>query len=381
MADKKVGKFAIRELEKLSFLVRDVEDAVKVWAETTGAGPFTLAKGLCTPVNYKGKDLTWTHDVALGQWGPVAIELIQTTDNSPAAHYQLEDGRDGKLYNMAYGVEDIEAECARIEALGYPCIWKAGSAENNDRVYMFDTNVLLGSMVQVYEASEAARAPYKGLIDAAKNWDGKFAVSYVYDCKTNSIVSGPALPGDYTHREPTHQICFLNGQDCKKTARQWAELFGAGPWLVSRNTPIQNLKYMGKPTDWLQDSALGQFGGLQVELMQTCDDSPAVHYTPGPIGKQHHINWFVDDIEVETKRLAALGNKVVWDCTCGDDHMPIKMFDADKNMGCLFEIYQRYPGIESTYDMISNAHRNWDGESAIMMVFDNNIGTPIQEAD
>lgn len=185
--------------------------------------------------------------------------------------------------------------------------------------------------------------------------------------------------GNYDIKD-IRQICFLY-ENCKKAARDWAALMGAGPWMVSRNTPIENLEYMGKPCDWLQDSALGQFPPLQVELMETCDDSPAVHYQPGPNGRIHHMNWFVDDLDAETERLAALGFPKVWSCCCGPDKMRMAMYDGGKFCNCLFEVYEYNPNIGATYDRIAQRHEDWDGQDPIFAVYDNATGQIVQEDD
>lgn len=378
MADKTVGNFAIRPLEKISFMVHDCKKAAIEFSKVTGAGPFTIARGIDTSVLYKGETVKWNHDVALGSWGRVAVELIQTNDASPAALREADPERECHVYNLAYGVEDIEAEKKRLEGIGYPCVWESGTAEKADRVMMFDTNDLLSCFVQVYEANEATRMPYQTLGQFRAGWNGQKAIAMVYDAAKGAPMEEDLGPDINAIPNGTRQFCWLN-MSCKEAAKKWAELFGAGPWILSRNTPIQGLKYMGKPTDWLQDSGLGQFGSIQIELMETCDDSPAVHYQPGPHGRLHHMNWFVPDLDAETKRLEDLGYKCIWDCCCGPGSMKIKMFDADKFTGCLFEVYEYIPMIDETYWNVEQMHENWDGQAAIAYTYDNAVGSIVPE--
>lgn len=160
-------------------------------------------------------------------------------------------------------------------------------------------------------------------------------------------------------------------KDCVEAAKQWAEVFGAGPFIISRHIQIENLKYKGKQTTWDQDSAIGQWGPIQIELLQTNDDSLAVHYeTPQVGGKLHHVNWVADDLDAETKRLEDLGYPMVWECTCQPGNMRIRWFDAEKLLGCLIEVYESNEFIEQTYDSIRMLHEDWDGESAIAYVYD-----------
>lgn len=169
-----------------------------------------------------------------------------------------------------------------------------------------------------------------------------------------------------------HQMCFLV-EDCEEASKLWAEVMGAGPFAVVHYKDTLNLKYKGEEMDWIMHGANGQWGPVQIELMQTVNDCPAVHYKPQPgLGKLHHINWVCEDLEAETKRLEALGYPMVWEASAGDN-MLIRMFDADKMLGCLIEVYQYNESTEQTYAMLRKQHENWDGKNPIACYFDNRI--------
>lgn len=176
-----------------------------------------------------------------------------------------------------------------------------------------------------------------------------------------------------------HQICFLY-ENCKDAAKEWAKVMGAGPALISRHIQIEKLTYKGKETTWDQDSALVQFGPLQVELMQTDDDSPAVHFKPGKNGRLHHVNWVVDDLDAETKRLEKLGFPLIWECTTAGD-MLIRWFDAEKFLGCVFEVYQTNEVMEMGYSTVKINHERWDGKNPIANVYDMRTYEFVDEED
>ena len=175
-----------------------------------------------------------------------------------------------------------------------------------------------------------------------------------------------------------HQICVICN-DCIETAKLWAETVGAGPFTVALHKETSNLIYKGVHygNSWLMHGANGHWGPIQIEIMQSANDCPARHFDPLPrLGKLHHVNYVVSDIEKETARLEALGFPVIWEASTIS--MPIRMFDAGD---FLLEVYQYLDATEQGYRGMSERHENWDGTNPIGGYYDCAQGKMISEEE
>ncbi|MBM4763368.1 VOC family protein [Bacillus sp. B15-48] len=161
-------------IQQLCYTVNNLDEAANQWAAAFGAGPFF--ERLHRPVGdltYKGETATLDHSHALGQWGPIQIELWLQHCDSPAGLKEMstiEKGF-GQLQHICYTAGDFDKELERMEALGFPAVWRC-TALNGMRVAMFDTRKLTGAMTEVYEESEAVKHLYARVAKAAEGWDG-----------------------------------------------------------------------------------------------------------------------------------------------------------------------------------------------------------------
>ena len=71
-----------------AWIVDDIDEAARLWAEKTGIGPFFVAdyqEGVFE-TSYRGKPAPMTMKTALAQAGSMQIELIQPTGDGPSAY-------------------------------------------------------------------------------------------------------------------------------------------------------------------------------------------------------------------------------------------------------------------------------------------------------
>lgn len=100
----------IRKIEHLGIAVKDIEASNKIFAELLGSSPYKSemveSEGVLT---------------SFFQVGESKIELLQATNPESAIAKYLEKNREG-IHHIAFDVDDIEAELARLKALGYKLI-------------------------------------------------------------------------------------------------------------------------------------------------------------------------------------------------------------------------------------------------------------------
>ena len=380
MKDKFAGKYKVCDLYKMAVVVKDCKKAAEQWADVMGAGPFILSRHVqFEEMKVHGKDISIDMDAAVGMWGDIEIELIQPNQGGEELFGSLEEGR-GKFHHLTWVTENLEQETKRLEELGYPKVVDCKAGPAGLKSAWFDAQQFIGGMLEVYEWSDFLDQTADTLKEMRRSWDLIHPIAYVYDCRTNAPAE-EKLPEKKDGRYvPTsfNQICFLY-EDCVKAAREWVRVLGAGPATVNRHIQIEELTYKGKKTEWDQDSALCQFGTVQVELMQTNDDSPAVHFQPGPNGRIHHVNWLCKNLDDEKARMAKLGYPVIWDCVLAGGEMRMCMFDAEKLMGSLCEVYEDSELNQAGYETMRKIHRSWDGKKDIAYFYDMRTYTMSEE--
>lgn len=179
MSDQPVSAFQ-RPFNQICFYVKDMEKAAQAWHDLTGAGPFYLMHHIgFKKLTYNGEEATLDQSSACGNWGSIQIELFEQHDDSPAGMGPLLPAFGnpdlGVLHHLNFVADDLEEEIKRIEALGYPAIWRCEvdfPGPDPFLIAMFDTRPLTGCMTEVYKRHEGVEGLYDLIRQASIGWDG-----------------------------------------------------------------------------------------------------------------------------------------------------------------------------------------------------------------
>lgn len=152
------------------YIVDDLDRAVEAWVETLGAGPFFVQKNLNNvAVEYRGKPSFLDIHVALGQAGPIQIELIEVVGKHPSVYTDVfPDGGTG-FHHFAIFVNDIEAEVKAYVDSG-ATLGCRGLFAGTPFAYI-DTRRQIGFFTEVYQDAPGMREMYRKIAAAADNWD------------------------------------------------------------------------------------------------------------------------------------------------------------------------------------------------------------------
>ena len=154
-----------------AWVVPDVEQACLKWVDEMGVGPFFVSeyRDAFSEVTYRGQPAELNMIVALGQAGPVQIELIQPLTDVCAYRDSIPAGQMG-FHHMCVWTHDIDADTAYFESLGYVAAnrGKVGAVE----FAYYDTRKLMGCMWEVVSHNEATLARFAQIAAAAENWTG-----------------------------------------------------------------------------------------------------------------------------------------------------------------------------------------------------------------
>jgi Glyoxalase/Bleomycin resistance protein/Dioxygenase superfamily len=154
--------------------------------------------------------------------------------------------------------------------------------------------------------------------------------------------------------------------DAREAAANWSRRTGAGPFFVRMHFAIASARHDGSPATFDHSAAFGQWGDVQVELIEQHQvEPPALARILRP-GEQrlHHVTWFADDLERESERLTAAGCPQVLDVTtaAGTRFM---FHDARAELGHLIELYEATERVRAHYASVADAARDWDGRDPV----------------
>ncbi len=150
----------------------DVRAAAARHAARFGSGPFFVNEHIpLRTVRHNGEDATFDHSSAYGQSGGVMVELVcQHRVEPPSLRHQLRQRGSG-IHHVAFFVEQLDAEVARLESLGYGLSMMATTSSGR-RFAFHDAVADLGHLLEIYELDDGLRRFYSMVADAAAGWDG-----------------------------------------------------------------------------------------------------------------------------------------------------------------------------------------------------------------
>lgn len=162
---------------------------------------------------------------------------------------------------------------------------------------------------------------------------------------------------------PIVQMCWVV-DDIETAVAAWATAVGAGPFHLAPHIEFGDLTYRGAPATLDQSSALGQWGAVQLELLQQHCDSPSGVTEMRAAGHRglQHVTWFAEDLDAEGLRLRNLGFDEVMTATLpAMAGMRIAWYDTRPLLGCMAEIYEESRLMRRFYQRIADAALGWDG--------------------
>jgi hypothetical protein len=146
----------------------------------------------------------------------------------------------------------------------------------------------------------------------------------------------------------------------------WVASAGAGPFFVFEGLHFEDSNYRGAPMD-IQPcrAAIGQFGAMQIELVQQTGEGPGIWSDVVPKGKLgfHHAGLYCSDYAAERAAYTQGGDVVAFEGlmmgarTC--------YIDTVKTLGFMTELITANPVAEHVFAQFRDASIGWDGRDPI----------------
>src|SRR5215813_5356792 len=150
--------------------------------------------------------------------------------------------------------------------------------------------------------------------------------------------------------------------DLDAAIMRWVELVGAGPFFRIERAQVEDVRYRGIPINFEASLALGNSGGLQIELIAPHGEAPSI-YRDLPRGV-HHLAVLARDFERDSARLEGLGHPVAFALTI-PGVCRVRYHDTLAAFGHFLELWESTDTMRGLLEMIENAARDWDGRDPI----------------
>lgn len=160
-----------RSIFQMSWVVNDLDEAMRRWHKTTGVGPFMVQRHIkITAPRYRGEPGAVDFSVAIAQAGAMQVELVQQHDDNPSCYRDTVPKGQEALHHMAIIAEDYDAAMASYLDQGFAVA--SDGCFGDIRFCYVDTTSALGYMMEILEAKEAIRRFFASIAKASQTWDG-----------------------------------------------------------------------------------------------------------------------------------------------------------------------------------------------------------------
>lgn len=152
--------------------------------------------------------------------------------------------------------------------------------------------------------------------------------------------------------------------DLDAAVERWFQR-GAGPFRAFRDLEIE-LTYRSQPSQLKLSLALGQFDGVQIELIHILDDRPSLFsecYPGGyPEESLHHIGMIADDYDAFVQKHAEERRPLVMNGEFSGYRFGF--VDTRAPLGFMLEAFERTPSFTAFFSEIEALGATWDGTNA-----------------
>lgn len=154
--------------------------------------------------------------------------------------------------------------------------------------------------------------------------------------------------------------------DLDAAIQRWLDTTSIGPFFVIRHVE-STVNHRGRPSTVEFSFALGQAGGMQIELIEQHNDAGSAYRDSAPGGSPalHHICALVDDVAAERERFRRLGIEVAHEGTFGPNGMEFIYYDTREQIGCMTELLGPDDANVRMMERIAAAGADWDGSDPV----------------
>lgn len=154
--------------------------------------------------------------------------------------------------------------------------------------------------------------------------------------------------------------------DLDAAMQRWLDTTSVGPFFAIRHVEL-TVDHRGRPSTVDMSFALGQSGGMQIELIQQHNNAGSAYRDSAPGGSpvMHHIAALVADVAEERARFRRLGIEVAHEGTFGPNGMEFIYYDTREQIGCMTELLGPDDANLRMMERVAAAGAEWDGRDPV----------------
>ena len=162
---------------------------------------------------------------------------------------------------------------------------------------------------------------------------------------------------------PVMQIAFVP-DDFDAALDHWTRVMGVGPFFLLENIRLEEMRYLGEPSDAVFSIALAYWGDLQIELIRQENSARSLYRDRPNGGAMHHVCVLTEDLTSARRVAVDVGAEVLVEAKVGVDGGVIYV-DSKGFPGGIVEVLQPASGTEALFSMMRDAAREWDGTDPV----------------
>ncbi len=145
----------------------------------------------------------------------------------------------------------------------------------------------------------------------------------------------------------------------------WVRVLRVGPFFRIDNALVSDVRYRGAPSTAELSLAVGNSGGVQIELIALRNGAPSIYreLTRGV----NHLALLATDFDGETRRLEALGHPLAWALTL-PGICRVHYHDTLAVFGHFIELWESTDAMRGFVDMVESAAAGWDGSEPVRRI-------------
>jgi hypothetical protein len=168
--------------------------------------------------------------------------------------------------------------------------------------------------------------------------------------------------------EPHHYAYVVDEIDA--TVSRLVDQFGAGPFFLIENVPLENVLSRGEPAEFVHNSAFGYCGGGAIELMEALSLAPerVEKGFSGPRPRIHHVAYAVPSTAVSDLRSSLDERGLTEYLSSQLGEVETTLHDASATLGHDIEIHVDSEGLRDFFEMVRGGAEGWDGSEPLRPV-------------
>jgi hypothetical protein len=167
---------------------------------------------------------------------------------------------------------------------------------------------------------------------------------------------------------PHHHAYVVD--DIAATARRLVGQFGAGPFFLIENVPVENVVSRGEPAEFVHNSAFGAWNGSAIELIDVVSLAPerVERGFSGARPRLQHVGYVVPATAVADVRSSFDERGLPQYLSSQLGGVETTLHDASGTLGHDIEILVDNQGLHDFFSMVIGAAEGWDGAEPLRPV-------------